>query len=338
MTLRVAINGFGRIGRNFLRAYLENERAYKNAIEIVAINDLGSLESLAHLLEFDTTHGRFAHSVRAVNASKQYGIQVKKRFIAVSHEESPESCPWKKLKIDLVIESTGVFRARADAALHLKAGAKKVVIAAVAFDAVDATIVKGVNENILTGKEKIISAASCTTHCIAPLLNVMEEKLGLENVFMTEMHAYTSDQYILDHVHRDLRRARAGAQNLIPTTSSSIAAVQEVLPSLKNKIVGYSMRVPINNVAAVDLCMTVKKSTDAESINKIFIKAAKMGYIGVSELPLVSSDFNHRSESAIVDLTQTQVLGSTIKLLVWYDNEWGYANRLLDLLVYLQKK
>lgn len=337
MSLRVAINGFGRIGRNFLRAFLENERSFKNAIDIVAINDLGSLESLAHLLEFDTTHGRFKHSVRAINDSKEYGIKVKNRFIAVSHDENPASCPWKKLKVDLVIESTGMFRAKADAALHLKAGAKKVVIAAVSFDAVDATVVVGVNENILSGKEKIISAASCTTHCIAPLLKVMDEKLGLENVFMTEMHAYTSDQYILDHVHRDLRRARAGAQNLIPTTSSSIAAVQEVLPVLKNKIVGYSMRVPINNVAAVDLCMNVKKSTDAASINKILIKDAKTGYIGVSNLPLVSSDFNHRSESAIVDLTETKILGSTIKLLVWYDNEWGYANRLLDLLIYLQK-
>lgn len=338
MTLRVAINGFGRIGRNFLRAYFENEAVYKDAFDIVAVNDLGSLESLAHLLEFDTTHGRFFHTPKIVENNEEYGIKLAGKFIAVSHKENPAHCPWEKLNIDVVIESTGMFRAKSDAALHLMAGAKKVVIAAVAFDQVDATVVMGVNQSILDGNEKVISAASCTTHCIAPLLKILDERLQVESVFMTEMHAYTSDQCILDHVHRDLRRARAGAQNMIPTTSSSIAAVQDVLPEMLGKLAGYSMRVPINNVAAVDLCINVKKPSSIENINGLFAQNKSPSYIAVSELPLVSSDFNHRSESAIIDLTQTQVLASTVKLLVWYDNEWGYANRLLDLLVFLKRR
>lgn len=344
--MRVAINGFGRIGRNVLRACFENTRfektgvesksIYQEAIEIVAINDLGSLESLAHLLSFDTTHGRFTHSVRMVDDGKRYGIFVDEKFIQVFHEEKAEDCPWSLLNIDVVIESTGLYRAKEDAEKHLMAGAKKVVIAAVSFNEVDATVVMGVNENILNGSEKVISAASCTTHCIAHLLKILDEKFGIDSVFMTEMHAYTSDQHILDHVHRDLRRARAGAQNMIPTTSSSISAVQEVLPALEKKIVGYSMRVPINNVAAVDLCVNLTTKTSLESVNELFSKEACSKYLTISALPLVSSDFNHRTESAIIDLTQTQVLASTVKLLAWYDNEWGYANRLLDLLVYLK--
>jgi glyceraldehyde 3-phosphate dehydrogenase len=338
MALRVAVNGFGRIGRNFLRAFYETPASERVDLEIVAINDLGSLESLAHLLQFDTTHGKFSQEVKLLDTEKQYGLQLENSFIAVSHEESPQECPWQKHNIDLVIEATGKFRARDDAALHLNAGAKKVLIAAVAFDEVDATVVVDVNDDELNGSEKIVSAASCTTHCIAPVLAKLEEQFGIDSVFMTEMHAYTSDQCILDHVHRDLRRARAGAQNMIPTSSSSIAAVQEVLPALKNRIKGYSMRVPINNVAAVDLCVTLKQNPGPEKINDFFNSLQNNNSIGFTDLPLVSSDFVHRKESAIIDASQTQSIGQSIKLLAWYDNEWGYVNRLLDLIERISSK
>lgn len=330
MKTRVAINGFGRIGRNFLRAWFEQREHL--SFEVSAINELGSLESLAHLVKFDTTHGIFPYRVELIEQAGQSGLSIEGKFIPCFSEACPERCPWEKNKIDVVIESTGLFRARADASLHLTAGAKKVIIAAVAFDEVDATIVMGINENTLTKNDKIISAASCTTHCIAPVLQVLDKSFGIEQAFVTEMHAYTSDQKILDHVHRDLRRARAGAQNMIPTTSSSISAVQKALPQLAGKVLGYSMRVPINNVAAVDLTLNLTLSAQVEDVNALFKNFADKSIIAYSDLPLVSSDFNHRMESAIFDSTQTQVLGKTLKILVWYDNEWAYVNRLLDLL------
>jgi glyceraldehyde 3-phosphate dehydrogenase len=329
MTLRVAINGFGRIGRNFLRAWFEQRDQL--SFEVVAINDLGAPESLAHLLKFDTTHGTFPYQVEQTEKGSQQGICIEELFIPAFDFAQAQSCPWQAYNIDVVLESTGQFRARLDAELHLKAGAKKVVIGAVAFDEVDATIVTGINENSLNAEDKIISAASCTTHCIAPVLQEIDKSFGIEQAFVTEMHAYTSDQQILDHVHRDLRRARAGAQNMIPTTSSSISAVQKALPQLKGKVMGYSMRVPINNVAAVDLTLNLTKSCEVQAVNELFKNFSNKKIIGYSDLPLVSSDFNHRTESAIFDSTQTQILGKTLKVLVWYDNEWGYVNRLLDL-------
>lgn len=330
MKMKIAINGFGRIGRNFLRAWFEQHEHLP--FEVVAINELGSLESMAHLLKFDTTHGIFPFAVAIEQHQGQAGLSIEGKFIPCYQVESPEHCPWEVNKIDVVIESTGIFRARSDAALHIKAGTKKVIIAAVAFDEVDATIVMGINENTLKKQDKVISAASCTTHCIAPVLQVLDKHFGIQQAFVTEMHAYTSDQQILDHVHRDLRRARAGAQNMIPTTSSSISAVQKALPQLAGKVLGYSMRVPINNVAAVDLTLNLNKATTVQEVNDLFKNFSDNHIIAYSNLPLVSSDFNHRTESAIFDSTQTQVLGKTLKVLVWYDNEWGYVNRLLDLL------
>ncbi len=337
MSLRIAINGFGRIGRNLTRACFEQSEVFSK-LDIVAINDVGSLEALAHLLQFDSTHGSFKNTVQVHDSKTHYGLEIDGKFIAVSHDAIPEQCPWKTLNIDVVVESTGLFRSRADAAKHIQAGAKKVLIAAVAFDEVDATVVMGINETTLLKSAQIISASSCTTHCLAPVLNLLDEHFGIEHVFVTEMHAYTSDQHILDHVHRDLRRARAGAQNLIPTTTSSISALQQVLPQLKNKIDGYSMRVPVNNVAAVDLTVVLAQSVGVETVNTLFKEKSDGKFLGFTTLPLVSSDFNHRSESAIFDATQTKVLSNMVKLLVWYDNEWGYANRLLDLMNYIEKE
>lgn len=327
---RIAINGFGRIGRNFLRAWFEQKDNLP--FEVVAINDLGSIESLAHLLKYDSTHGIFSHAVEVSNKGESEGLRIDDFFVPCFSEASPSQCPWESLNINWVLESTGLFRARDDAALHLQAGAERVIIGAVSFDEVDATIVMGINEADLSASDKIISAASCTTHCISPVLQVLDESFGIVQAFVTEMHAYTSDQKILDHVHRDLRRARSGAQNMIPTTSSSIAAVQKVLPQLNGRVLGYSMRVPINNVAAVDLTLNLEQGTDVQTVNALFENFADKSLIGFSNLPLVSSDFNHRSESAIFDATQTQVLGNTIKILIWYDNEWGYVNRLIDLM------
>lgn len=336
MTIRVAVNGFGRIGRNVLRAWCEQDAALREKIQIVAVNDLGSIEALAHLLKFDSTHGVLSEHVSC--DSETSNLTIGDYSIAVSHHASPEQCPWKTLDIDVVIESTGQFRARADAALHLKAGARMVVIAAVAFDDVDATVVMGVNEQKMTGSEQVISAASCTTQCIAPVLALLDAQFQVRSAFMTEMHAYTSDQSVLDHVHRDLRRGRSAAQNMIPTSSSSIGAVQKVLPQLKDKITGYSMRVPIDNVAAVDLCVCLENMPDVDGLNQCFKRFENKTLINYSELPLVSSDFNHRIESSIVDISQTHILGDGAKLLIWYDNEWAYVNRLLDLMAYLEKQ
>jgi len=331
MKKRIAINGFGRIGRNFLRVWFEQRSNL--SFEVVAINDLGSLASLAHLLQYDSTHGKFQYSVQLEHRGTASGLLIEDFFIPCSQKKSPESCPWSEHHVDWVLESTGVFRAKADAALHLKAGAKKVVIGAVAFDEVDATVVVGINDNDLPNDAVILSAASCTTHCIAPVLQLLDASYGIEQAFMTEMHAYTSDQQILDHVHRDLRRARAGASNMIPTSSSSISAIQQVLPQLKNRVLGYSMRVPINNVAAVDLTMNLKEIVTKDQVNLLLSQYKQKNIMAYSDLPLVSSDFNHRTESAIFDATQTQVLGNSLKVLVWYDNEWGYVNRLIDLML-----
>lgn len=333
MPIRVAINGYGRIGRNLLRALYENRQQGCNRdVQLVAINDLGSPESLLHLTRYDTTHGRF-HT--PVTLQPDNVLQVNGDSIVLLQIDDPAQCPWQELDIDVVLECTGEYRARDQAALHLSAGAKRVIIGAVAFDEVDSTIVYGVNHEQLLPSHQIISNASCTTHCIAPLLQVMDAAFGVEQAFMTEIHSYTSDQVLLDHVHRDLRRARAGAQNLIPTTSSSIGAVQKVLPQLAGRIEGYSMRVPTLNVAAVDLTLiTNKKISNCTEINRIMEDAsdgALHGILGYCREPLVSVDFLNRTESAIYDETQTIVTEGMIKIVAWYDNETGYAHRLLDL-------
>ncbi|AUM13311.1 type I glyceraldehyde-3-phosphate dehydrogenase [Ketobacter alkanivorans] len=333
MPIRVAINGYGRIGRNMLRALYENlQQGCNRHVRLVAINDLGSPESLLHLTRYDTTHGRFNTPVTLVQDDV---LQVNGDSIKLLQIEDPAQCPWAALDVDVVLECTGIYRSREDASRHLQAGAKRVIIGAVAFDEVDATIVYGVNHHWLQQQHKVISNASCTTHCIAPLLQVMDAAFGVKQTFMTEIHSYTSDQVLLDHVHRDLRRARAGAQNLIPTTSSSIGAVQKVLPQLEGKISGYSMRVPTLNVAAVDLTLMLDKPVaDVQQIHAAMKQASEgalNGILGYCHEPLVSVDFLHRTESAIYDETQTIVTEGMIKIVAWYDNETGYAHRLLDL-------
>ncbi|MCG8536932.1 MAG: type I glyceraldehyde-3-phosphate dehydrogenase [Pseudomonadales bacterium] len=333
MPIRIAINGYGRIGRNLLRALYQNrEHGCNRDVQLVAINDLGSPESLLHLTRYDTTHGRFHTPVTLHNNNV---LQVNGDSIVLLQVENPSQCPWAELNVDVVLECTGQFRAKADAALHIQAGAKRVLIGAVAFDEVDNTVVYGINHNTLKAQDKIISNASCTTHCVAPLLKVLNSAFGVKQAFMTEIHSYTSDQVLLDHVHRDLRRARAGAQNLIPTTSSSIAAVQQVLPSMVGKIAGYSMRVPTLNVAAVDLTLTLEKSVHSEQhVHEVMEKASEGEFrsiLGYCNEPLVSVDFVNRTESAIYDETQTIVTDEMIKVVAWYDNETGYAHRLLDL-------
>lgn len=351
MTLRVAINGLGRIGRNLMRAYFEDAilagskspEAYakkQRAFDIVAINDIGSAEALVHLLRYDTTHGRFSGEVVLEEHEGEHIIRMNGQPIAVSHEAEPARCPWQRHQVDVVLECTGVFRARADAAQHIKAGARQVIIGAVGFDEVDNTIVYGVNHEQYGDEQTVISSASCTTHCLAPLLQVIDQQWGVEAVLMTEIHAYTSDQSLLDRVHRDLHRARAGAQNLIPTTSSSINAVQQVLPQMQGKIDGYSMRVPTINVAAVDLTLQLGRSCGVAELHEVMQQQARhlSGLLGYNDEPLVSSDFIGRSESAIFDATQTKRVGGLLKCTAWYDNEWGYTHRLMDLLDYISSR
>lgn len=337
--IRVAINGYGRIGRSMLRTLYENRvQGCNRDIQLVAINDLGTQESVLHLTRYDTTHGRFNTPV-TINGDND--LRVNGDTIRLLQIEDPEQCPWHALDIDVVLECTGIFRSRLDASKHLNAGAKRVVIGAVSFDDVDNTIVVGVNDRDLDLQDRIISSASCTTHCIAPLLKVMDDAFGVKQVFMTEIHSYTSDQVLLDHMHRDLRRGRAGAQNLIPTTSSSIGAVQKVLPQLEGKIAGYSMRVPTLNVAAVDLTLILDTSLQMnEQIHEVMKQAGKKefhGILGYCDEPLVSVDFLNRTESAIYDETQTVVTSDMIKMVAWYDNEIGYAHRLLDLVETIAK-
>lgn len=331
--LRIAINGYGRIGRNVLRAL--HERG-EYGVEIVAINETGRADAIAHLTRHDSTHGPFSGEV----ALEEGCLIVNGKRIALSAIADPAECPWHKLNVDLVLECTGAFRARADAARHLVAGAQRVVIGAVGFDEPDATVVYGINHTTLTADQHVISASSCTTHCLAPVLSVLNDAFGVERVLMTEIHASTSDQHLLDHVHRDLRRARAAGQSIIPTTSSSIGAVQKVLPWLAGRITGYSVRVPTQNVALVDLSVELRTLPTAQAINALFKRASVgewRGLVGYNDEPLVSIDFNHRRESAIFDSTETHLLGNLAKLMVWYDNEWGYANRLVDLCVALRK-
>lgn len=333
MTLRVAINGFGRIGRNVLRALYESPKEYD--LQIAAINDVGAAESLVHLLRYDTTHGVFAIPVHL--QSKRW-LRIGEEAIPLLQEANPADCPWESLGVDVVLECTGAFRAYQDASRHLDAGAQRVIVGAVPFDHADAIAVFGVNHHLIAPEHRIISAASCTTHCLGMLLSVLDQAFGVETAMMTEIHAYTSDQQLLDHTHRDLRRARAGAQNLIPTTSSSIGAIQKVMPGLQGRITGYSLRVPTLNVAMVDLSLRLRHLPSMNDIHQHMAIAAQQkltGLLGYCDELLVSSDFNHRTESAIFDATQTAITGEMVKIAAWYDNEWGYANRLLDLLTHL---
>jgi glyceraldehyde 3-phosphate dehydrogenase len=333
MALRVAINGFGRIGRNFLRA----SRGY-NEFEIVAINDLTDAKTLAHLLKYDSVHGIFGADVKTDNGS----ITVDGKEIKVFAVTEPEKLPWKDLGVDIIIESTGRFVDRTSAARHLDAGAKWVIISAPAKEP-DATVCMGVNEETLDpAKHKVISNASCTTNCLAPVAKVISSEFGIVKGLMTTIHSYTNDQRILDLPHKDLRRARAAALNMIPTTTGAAKAVGLVLPELKGRLNGMAIRVPTPNVSIIDFVAELTKEVTAEEINVALKKAANgpmKGILQYSEDPLVSSDLIGNAHSSIVDATLTMVLeGRMAKVLAWYDNEWGYSSRLRDLILHIIKR
>ncbi len=329
MAVRVGINGFGRIGRLAFRA------ARGKDLEVVGLNDLTDARTLAHLLKWDSVHGRFPGEVEA----EQDAIVVDGKRIPVSAERDPAKLPWQQLGAKLVIESTGHFTDRAGAAKHLAAGAERVIISAPATDP-DVTIVLGVNSDAYDpARHRIVSNASCTTNCLAPVAKVLNDAFGLDSGWMTTIHAYTNDQVILDFPHKDLRRARAGAVSMIPTSTGAAKAIGLVLPELKGKLDGYAMRVPTSDVSIVDLSARLRKATDAESINAAMRKAAAgplKGILQVCEEPLVSIDFRGNPHSSILDAPSTKVMdGSFVKLLAWYDNEWGYSMRVVDLALHM---
>lgn len=325
----IAINGFGRIGRLVFRTMLE-----KKELNVVALNDLTDIKTLAHLLKYDSVHGKLKYDVKTY----ENGIIIDGKKIRIFNERDPEKLPWKELNVDLVIESTGAFRKREQAAKHLKAGAKKVIISAPAKDKVDATIVMGVNEKDLKKEHVIVSNASCTTNCLAPIMKVIVNHFTVKNAFMTTIHSYTMDQRILDFPHADLRRARAAAVNIIPTTTGAAKATAMVIPSLQGIFNGMSIRVPTPDGSLVDVTIELDKETTAEEINNMMKEAAENNMKGIleySEEPLVSTDIVGNPYSSIFDAMSTMVNGNTVKLLSWYDNEWGYSNRVTDLAEYM---
>ena len=330
MTIRIAINGYGRIGRNILRAHYEKKRHPE--IQIVAINDLGDVETNAHLTRYDTTHGKFPGEVSI--EGKDLIINGDK--IRVVAERDPKKLPWKELNIDIVFECTGFFTSKEKAGQHIEAGAKKVIISAPGTE-VDATVVFGVNEEILKSTDTVISNASCTTNCLANVVKPLHEELGVVSGLMNTVHAFTNDQSLLDVYHSDMRRARSATQSIIPTKTGAAAAVGLVLPELNGKLDGFSVRVPTVNVSVVDLTFEAKRNTTVEEVNEIVRKAAASsrlkGILSFNEEPLVSIDFNHNSSSAIFDTVGTRVIGNLVKILAWYDNEWGFSNRMLDVAV-----
>jgi len=333
MTIRVAINGYGRIGRNILRAFYESGK--KHDLQFVAINDLGNAQTNAHLTRYDTVHGKFPGSVAVegdfmvVNGDK----------IQVCAKRNPAELPWKDLKVDVVMESTGLFTSKEKASAHLTAGAKKVVISAPGGKDVDATVVYGVNHSVLKASHTVISNASCTTNCLVPMVKVLDDAVGVVNGIMTTIHSYTNDQVLTDVYHEDLRRARSATMSQIPTKTGAAAATGLVLPHLNGKLDGYSIRVPTINVSLVDLTFVAKKATTVEEINAAVKKAAEGSLKGILEYstePLVSSDFNHNPASSIFDSTLTKISeGTLVKVFSWYDNEWGFSNRMLDTTVAL---
>lgn len=326
MSVKVAINGYGRIGRNILRALYEANR--QNEIEIVAINDLGDVAVSAHLTQYDTAHGKFNGEVSVSNGN----LVVNGDEIKMFSERDPKKLPWGDLGVDVVYECTGFFASKEKAAFHLEAGAKKVLISAPAGNDVK-TIVYGVNHKTLSASDTIVSNASCTTNCLAPLVQPLHEKIGLVNGLMTTIHSYTNDQVLTDVYHSDVRRARSATHSMIPTKTGAAAAVGLVLPELNGKLDGFAIRVPTINVSAVDLTFEAARDTTVEEVNQI-LKAASSGelkgILDYNDLPLVSIDFNHNPASSTVDAAQTKVIGRTVKVFSWYDNEWGFSNRMLD--------
>lgn len=339
---RIAINGFGRIGRNVLRAWFESPQAFD--FKIVAINDIADAETLLHLFKYDTTHGRFAGEVKLIEKDQQFYFEIaahqRHLFVPIFQQKQPQNLPWQALNVDVVLECTGFFRSRADATQHIDAGAKRVIIGAAPFDTVDIAVVYGVNHHEVKSTDQIISGVSCTTQALVPLVKILDDAFGIETALMTEIHAVTADQSVLDHAHRDLRRARASGQNIIPTTSSALGALKQVMPKMEGRIDGYSIRVPTLNVAAIDLNFVAKQPISVEAIHTVLRHAASHTYAEIMQItdePLVSSDFNHSPFSLIVDTHQTVVVGQHAKVYAWYDNEWGYANRLLDLCAVLPR-
>ena len=335
MAIKVAINGYGRIGRNILRALYESGRT--NEIRVVAINDLGDANTNAHLTRHDTAHGRFPGTVVVDGGD----LIVNGDRIRVCAERDPSKLPWGELGVDVVLECTGLFTSKAKASAHLAAGARKVIISAPGGSDVDATVVYGVNHGVLKAGDTVISNASCTTNCLAPLAKVLNETVGIAHGLMTTIHAYTNDQVLTDVYHSDLRRARSATMSQIPTKTGAAAAVGLVLPELNGKLDGFAMRVPTINVSVVDLTFDAARATSADEITAI-VKAASegelKGVLGLNTKPLVSIDFNHNPLSSIYDATQTRVIdGTLVKLLSWYDNEWGFSNRMLDMTLALVK-
>ncbi|MDQ3260081.1 MAG: type I glyceraldehyde-3-phosphate dehydrogenase [Burkholderiales bacterium] len=328
MAIKVAINGYGRIGRNILRALYEAKRA--SEIQIVAINDLGNAETNAHLTRYDTTHGPFQGTI-AVDGDHMIVNGDKIRVYAV---RNPAEIPWGANEVDVVLECTGLFTSKEKASAHIRGGAKKVIISAPGGKDVDATVVYGVNHKTLKASDTVISNASCTTNCLAPMAKVLHEKVGIVNGLMTTIHAYTNDQVLTDVYHEDLRRARSATQSMIPTKTGAAAAVGLVLPELNGKLDGYAMRVPTINVSVVDLSFIAARDTTADEINAAVKEASEKpewkGVLGYNTAPLVSVDFNHDSRSSVFDATLTKVSGRLVKTSSWYDNEWGFSNRMLD--------
>jgi glyceraldehyde 3-phosphate dehydrogenase len=335
MTIKVAINGYGRIGRNVLRAHYEKGK--KHDLQIVAINDLGNAETNAHLTRYDTAHGKFNGTIAVdgefmiVNGDK----------IKVLARRNPAELPWGELGVDVVLECTGLFTSKEKAGAHLKGGAKKVIISAPGGKDVDATVVYGVNHRTLKAGDTVISNASCTTNCLAPMVKVLHEKIGVVQGLMTTVHSYTNDQVLTDVYHEDLRRARSATMSMIPTKTGAAAAVGLVLPELNGRLDGFAVRVPTINVSLVDLVFTAARSTTVDEVNAAMKAAAAgelKGVIEYSDGPLVSVDFNHNPASSIFDATLTKVTGGTlVKALSWYDNEWGFSNRMLDVTIALMK-
>ena len=329
MPIKVAINGYGRIGRNVLRALYESNRTHE--VRVVAINDLGDAETNAHLTQYDTAHGRFPHEISVDGGD----LVVKGDRIKVFAERDPAKLPWGMLGVDVVLECTGLFTSKAKAGAHLAGGAKKVIISAPGDKDVDGTFVMGVNHDQLRAGHQVISNASCTTNCLAPLAKVLHTRIGIVHGLMTTIHSYTNDQVLTDVFHKDLRRARSATMSQIPTKTGAAAAVGLVLPELNGKLDGFAMRVPTINVSVVDLTFVAARATSKDEIDAAVRDAsagALKGILGINSKPLVSVDFNHNPLSSIYDATQTRVMGGTlVKVLSWYDNEWGFSNRMLDM-------
>jgi len=333
MPIKVAINGYGRIGRNILRAHYEGGK--KHDIQFVALNDLGDANTNAHLTKYDTAHGKFPGSVTVEGDN----LVVNGDRIRVCAQRNPAELPWKELGVDVVLECTGLFTSKAKTSAHLTAGAKKVIISAPGDKDVDATVVYGVNHKTLKAAHSVISNASCTTNCLAPVAKALHDRIGIVNGLMTTIHAYTNDQVLTDVFHKDLRRARSATMSMIPTKTGAAAAVGLVLPELNGKLDGFAMRVPTINVSVVDLSFAARRATSVEEVNKAVKEASETDLKGILEYttePLVSIDYNHNPASSIFDGTLTKVSGGTlVKVLSWYDNEWGFSNRMLDVTVAL---